>query len=458
VSTQMNSGQRKGSKLAVVVLAAGTGAEPKTRRPSALQEAGGKTLLSRAIAAASGLVAPGDINVLIGAETEKAVAALVESGVKVIHPVQSAAHHHPLKSAHDVLTAFEHVVCLPGDVARIRTETLKQLVQLHESEAATLTMLTSLGEAPQGEIRNSAVCAFRAAPLLAHFEKASKAGEGLEDSFAAIAAKLRSEGERVVTLQVEDSELRRINTIPELVGYDRQVRNGTALRLMASGVTIFRPDTCMIDSDVEVGPDTVIEPYVQLLGGTKVGSECRIRSYSVIENCTLGNGIIVRQSCVLAGSSIADGADIGPFARMRPGCEIGEDVHIGNFVELKKAKLQKGVKAGHLSYLGDTEIGAKTNIGAGVITCNYDGVKKYLTRIGEGAFIGSDSTLVAPVTVEDGAYVGAGSCITKDVPAGALAVARAHQVTKEGWVAARRTLSKELKSDGSAEAGRKPKN
>jgi bifunctional UDP-N-acetylglucosamine pyrophosphorylase/glucosamine-1-phosphate N-acetyltransferase len=142
---------------------------------------------------------------------------------------------------------------------------------------------------------------------------------------------------------------------------------------------------------------------------------------------------------------------------MRPGCEIGEDVHIGNFVELKKAKLQKGVKAGHLSYLGDTEIGANTNIGAGVITCNYDGVKKHLTRIGEGAFIGSDSTLVAPVTVEDGAYVGAGSCITKDVPAGALAVARAHQVTKEGWVAARRTRAKELESERSSEARRRPK-
>jgi len=146
----------------------------------------------------------------------------------------------------------------------------------------------------------------------------------------------------------------------------------------------------------------------------------------------------VRHSCVLAGSTIAKGARIGPFAHLRPGCEIGEEVHIGNFVETKKAKLAKGVKAGHLTYLGDAEIGERTNIGAGTITCNYDGANKHTTRIGKDAFIGSDSTLVAPVTVEDGAYIGAGSCITKDVPAGALAVGRGRQVTKEGWADSRR--------------------
>ncbi len=232
------------------------------------------------------------------------------------------------------------------------------------------------------------------------------------------------------------------NTIAELVALDAALRAATASRLMAAGVTIFRPETCVIDADVEVEPDTVIEPFVQLLGSTRIGAECRIRSYSVIENCTLGNRVIIRQSCVLADSTIADGADIGPFARMRPGCEIGEDVHIGNFVEVKKSKLAKGVKAGHLTYLGDSEIGARTNIGAGVITCNYDGVHKHATRIGEGVFVGSDSTLVAPVTIEDGAYIGAGSCVTKDVPAGALAVARAHQITKEGWAAARRARQK----------------
>jgi bifunctional UDP-N-acetylglucosamine pyrophosphorylase / glucosamine-1-phosphate N-acetyltransferase len=261
-------------------------------------------------------------------------------------------------------------------------------------------------------------------------------------------SQLRRAGERVLTFEADIAgEAPRVDTIADLVALDAAMRDATAKRLMGKGVTIFRPETCMIDAEVEIDPDTVIEPFVQLLGRTRIGGECRIRSFTVIENCVLGNRVIVRQSCVLADSSIAEGSDIGPFARMRPGCEIGEDVHIGNFVEVKKSKLGKGVKAGHLAYLGDSEIGAKTNIGAGVITCNYDGMQKHLTRIGEGVFVGSDSTLVAPVTIEDGAYIGASSCITKSVPSGALAVARAQQVVKEGWVSERRARSKERQKD-----------
>ena len=210
------------------------------------------------------------------------------------------------------------------------------------------------------------------------------------------------------------------------------------LLLIEAGVQITRPDTCVIDPEVEVAPGTLIEPYVQLLGKTRVGAGCRIRSFSVIENCTLGDGVLVRQHCVLEDSSVADRAELGPFAHLRPGCDIGESAHIGNFVECKKTQLGKGAKANHLTYLGDAEIGEGTNIGAGTITCNYDGVKKYPTRIGKRVFVGSDTSLVAPLTVGDGAYIGAGSCITKNVPADALAVARGRQVTKEGWAAAKR--------------------
>jgi bifunctional UDP-N-acetylglucosamine pyrophosphorylase/glucosamine-1-phosphate N-acetyltransferase len=209
-------------------------------------------------------------------------------------------------------------------------------------------------------------------------------------------------------------------------------------QLLASGVKIDRAETCVIDAEVEVAPETVIEPFVQLLGKTRIGTGCRIRSFSVIENCTLGDGVLVRQSCVLEDSTIADGAQIGPFAHLRPGSEIGENAHVGNFVETKKAKLGKGAKANHLSYIGDAEIGEGTNIGAGTITCNYDGVNKNVTRIGKGAFVGSDSTLVAPISIGDGAYIGAGSCITKDVPADALAIGRAKQANIEGWAAKRR--------------------
>jgi len=222
------------------------------------------------------------------------------------------------------------------------------------------------------------------------------------------------------------------------VAHEESQRADAAARVATCGVAIHRPETCVIDPEVEVGPDTIIEPYVQLLGKTRVGRGCRIRSFSVIENCTLGDRVLVRQSCILEESTIADGAELGPFLHLRPGCEIGENAHMGNFVEGKKVRMGKGAKANHLTYLGDAEIGEGSNIGAGTITCNYDGIDKHRTQIGKRVFIGSDTSLVAPISVGDGAYIGAGSCITKDVPADALAVARGRQIIKEGWAAAKR--------------------
>jgi bifunctional UDP-N-acetylglucosamine pyrophosphorylase/glucosamine-1-phosphate N-acetyltransferase len=232
-------------------------------------------------------------------------------------------------------------------------------------------------------------------------------------------------------------------SIAEMVAEHAKEHLEKAQQLMGAGVTVFRPETTVIDAEVEVAPGTVIEPFVQLLGKTRVGAGCTIRSFSVIENCAIGDHVLIRQSCVLAESTVADGARIGPFAHLRPGSEIGEDAHVGNFVETKKAKLGKGAKASHLTYLGDADVGEGTNIGAGVITCNYDGVNKHATHIGKGVFVGSDSTLVAPVSIEDGAFIGAGSCITRDVPPGALAVGRSRQITKEGWAVARKARRKE---------------
>jgi bifunctional UDP-N-acetylglucosamine pyrophosphorylase/glucosamine-1-phosphate N-acetyltransferase len=214
-----------------------------------------------------------------------------------------------------------------------------------------------------------------------------------------------------------------------------------ARALMAQGVTIFRPETTVIGEDVTVGADTVIEPFVQLLGHTVVGTECRIRSYSVIEDATLGNKVTVRNGSIITDSAIHDGAVIGPYAHVRPESLIGEGAHVGNFVETKKAHLGKGAKANHLSYLGDTEIGAGSNVGAGTITCNYDGTHKHRTVIGENAFIGSDSTLVAPIAIGNGAYIAAGSTITDDVPEDALALGRARQTVKEDWAKHRRAKS-----------------
>ncbi len=222
---------------------------------------------------------------------------------------------------------------------------------------------------------------------------------------------------------------------------DAAMRLATARRLMAQGVTIFRPETCVIDAQVEVGPDTIIEPFVQLLRNTKVGSECRIASYSAVESATIGDNVLLRHGCIITESTIASGAKLGPYAHLRPGSEIGEDAHVGNFVETKKMKMGKGSKANHLAYLGDATIGSNVNIGAGTITCNYDGTLKHPTKIGNNVFVGSNSTLVAPITLGDEAYIAAASCITEDVPPDALALGRSRQTTKPGWVSARKAAA-----------------
>ena len=235
------------------------------------------------------------------------------------------------------------------------------------------------------------------------------------------------------------------NTRAEMVVLDARLRMAKCRALLEEGVTIFYPHTCVIDSDVEVGADTVIEPFVQLLGKTKIGADCRIRSYSVIGNSILGDRVTVKPGTIMEDSRVGAGAILGPYTHMRPGSEVGEGAHLGNFVETKKIKLGKGSKANHLTYLGDAEIGEGVNIGAGTITCNYDGVNKHKTVIEDGAFIGSDSTLVAPVRIGRRSYVAAASCITEDVPEDALALGRARQSVKEGWARAKREAQKEIR-------------
>jgi bifunctional UDP-N-acetylglucosamine pyrophosphorylase/glucosamine-1-phosphate N-acetyltransferase len=455
----------------MVIMAAGKGTRLKSQRPKVLHEIGGKPLLAHVIAAASRIVAPAEIFVVIGHHAEKVRAAVASTGVSFVEQTEQLGTGHAIQCAREAIAGYENILVLSGDVPLIRSETIEQLWSIHQAEQAAMTILTAAPDDPTGYGRivrrspqspeveaiveqkaltpkqqsiseiNSGIYAFQTAPLLAHLDKLTADNANQEVILTDMAGLLRAAGERVVAIQAAEAiEVLGANTIAELVALDATLRAATANRLMAQGVTIFRPETCVIDADAEVAADTVIEPFVQLLGRTRIGGDCRIRSYSVIENCTLGRGVLVRQSCVLAESTVADGAKIGPFAHLRPGSEIGEDAHVGNFVETKKTRLGKGAKANHLTYLGDAEVGERTNIGAGVITCNYDGVHKHKTSIGKDAFIGSDSTLVAPVEVGDGAYVGAGSCITHNVPTGALAVGRARQFIKEGWAAARRAL------------------
>ncbi len=253
--------------------------------------------------------------------------------------------------------------------------------------------------------------------------------------------------EHVLALRTDRAEeVLGANTIPEMMDLDRTLRRATTARLMAAGVTIFQPDTVVIDAGVQVGSDTVLEPFTQLLGTTNIGEACLVQSYSVLENTTVANRVTIRQGCIVEDSTIGNGAILGPYAHLRPETVIEEDAHIGNFVELKKTRMGKGSKAGHLAYLGDAVIGAGVNIGAGTIVCNYDGVAKHQTVIGDDVFIGSDSVLVAPVSIGNGAYVAAASCVTETVPDNALAVGRSRQVNKEGWATRRRAMAARQKS------------
>jgi len=461
-------------KLAVVIMAAGKGTRLKSRRPKVLHTVGGKSLLGHVIAAAGKLVTPSDIFVVIGHEAGQVRAAVAPSGVQFVEQTEQRGTGHAIQCCREAVAGYENVLVLSGDVPLIQAATIEQVWNFHQAEQAAMTILTAVPANPFGYGRvvrrspgsseveaiveqkaltadqqgigeiNSGIYAFRTAALLEQLGNLTDNNANREVILTDTASLLRASDEKVVAVQAADAgEVLGANTIAELVALDATLRAATANRLMAEGVTIFRPETCVIDAEVEVGPDTVIEPFVQLLGGTRIGSDCLIRSYSVIENCTLGNGVLLRQSCILTDSSVEQGAKIGPFSHLRPGSEIGQDAHVGNFVETKKAKLGKGAKANHLTYLGDAEVGAGTNIGAGVITCNYDGVHKFATRIGKGVFVGSDSTLVAPISVEDGAYIGAGSCITKDVPADSLAVGRARQIIVDGWAAVKRASRKQ---------------
>jgi bifunctional UDP-N-acetylglucosamine pyrophosphorylase / glucosamine-1-phosphate N-acetyltransferase len=457
------------TQLAIVIMAAGKGTRLKSRRPKVLHEVGGKTLLRHVVDAARQIVPPEDVYVVVGHEAGRVKDSLAGLAVEFVEQTEQRGTGHAIQQAVRSIENYEDVIVLSGDVPLIRPETIREIRDFHLERRAAMTILTAPpSDLPgygrvirktrdsdevkgisefktltpamisEGEI-NSGIYAFASKPLVTHIQSLGTQNAHGEYYLTDMAGILVGADERVVALRAADpDEVLGANTIAEMMEIDGKLRLIAARRLMAAGVTIFRPETVVIDTGVTVGADTVIEPFVQLLGETKVGEECRIRSYSVLEDATIGSHVLVRQGCVITQSRVDDGALLGPYAHIRPESEIGEGAHVGNFVETKKVRLGKGSKASHLTYLGDAEIGAGVNVGAGVITCNYDGVKKQKTIIGDGAFVGSDSTLVAPVTVGKGAYIAAGSCITEDVPADALALGRARQTIKEGWSAARR--------------------
>jgi bifunctional UDP-N-acetylglucosamine pyrophosphorylase/glucosamine-1-phosphate N-acetyltransferase len=451
-------------QLAIVIMAAGKGTRLKSRRPKVLHQVGGRALVEHVIAAAAQVVEPKDIYVVIGHEAEQVRTALAPTGVRFVVQAEQRGTGHAILTARPEIEDYEDLIVLSGDVPMITTKTILKLRDFHLEQQAAMTILTARPEDPTGYGRvirksaaepdvvaiveqkalkaeqqyapeiNSGIYAFRAEPLFKHIGQLSTDNAQGEYYLTDMAALLVKAKGRVVALESADShEVLGANTIAEMMQLDAEMRMRTARALMAEGVTIFRPETSVIDGTVKVGADTIIEPFVQLLGRTVIGSGCRIRSHSVIEDSTIGDNVLVRNGSVISSAHVAKGALIGPYSHLRPESEIGEGAHVGNFVETKKARLGVGAKANHLSYLGDADIGAGTNIGAGTITCNYDGKTKHVTKIGANVFVGSDSTLVAPLEIADGSYIAAGSTITEDVPPDALALGRARQTTKPDW-------------------------
>jgi bifunctional UDP-N-acetylglucosamine pyrophosphorylase / glucosamine-1-phosphate N-acetyltransferase len=453
------------SDIHIVVLAAGKGTRMKSRLPKVLHPIGGLTLIDWVLRAAAAL-RPATTTIVVGHEAE-----LVRAHLASRAGVSFALQEPQLGTGHALLQAEPHlagregtVVLLSGDVPLMRGATLRALVDAHRGAGAAATVATAVVDRPYGygrivrkdgriariveqrdaspgeqEIKeiNSGVYALELAPLFEALRGIASENAQGEYYLPDLVGVHRRRRRAVETYIIEDSsEMRGINSRSELAEVSAIVRQQKNEELMAAGVTLVDPATTYVDADVVVGPDTVIHPSVTLEGATTVGAACEIHSGTRIVNGRLADHVTVLNHCVITDASVAAHASIGPFAHVRPDSEIGEGARIGNFVELKKTTMGAGAKANHLSYLGDATIADRVNVGAGTITCNYDGQRKHQTVIEEGAFIGSDSILVAPVTIGAGAYVAAGSSITDDVPPGALGIGRARQENKPGWVAA----------------------
>ena len=440
--------------VSIVILAAGLGTRMKSRQAKVLHRAGGDTLIGHAVSTALASASPERTFVVVGHQADQVREAVARRGVGFIHQTEQKGTGHAVLCGREQLQSHGgFLVILYGDCPLVRPETIAGLIGKQAASTAAGALISTHLDDPTGYGR---IIRDAAGNVQAIVEQKAASPEQLRvreinagiycfqaDLFWRHAAEIRPDNpahEYYLTDMVEiliraghsiqphfiadSGELLGINTRVELAAVDRIFRERTVHNLMLSGVTIERPETVTIDPSVKIGMDTIIEPFTRILGDTVIGENCRVGAFSII-----------------ADSTLADHSQVGPFARLRMHSQVEPGAVVGNFVELKKTRLGAGSKAQHLAYLGDSTIGAGVNIGAGTITCNYDGVKKHPTTIGDGAFVGSNSTLVAPVEVAAGAYLGAGSVITENVPEDALALGRARQVVKPGW-AGRRKQSK----------------
>jgi bifunctional UDP-N-acetylglucosamine pyrophosphorylase / glucosamine-1-phosphate N-acetyltransferase len=452
----------------VVILAAGKGTRMKSGLPKVLHRAAGLTLLEHVLRAAATLE-PASTVLVLGHQADLVKQAVGKRpGLAFASQEQQLGTGHALLQAEVALEgASGTVVLLSADVPLLRPATLRALVERHRAAGAAATVLTADVAAPDGYGRivrddagfisaivehkdatvsqraigeiNSGIYAFDLGPLFGALREIGSSNAQGEYYLPDLVKIFRARGLVVDVLKLEDSrEIVGVNSRMELAEVSMILRTTKLEDLMAAGVTINDPASTFVDPDVTVGPDTILRPGVYLEGRTQIGSGCEIHSGVRIVDSTIGDDVVINNFCVIVESTVRRGARLGPFAHIRPQSDVGESAHVGNFVELKKTSLGRGSKANHLAYLGDATIGEKVNVGAGTITCNYDGTAKHPTVIEDGAFIGSDSQLIAPVRIGKGAYVAAGSSITHDVPADSLGIARSKQVNKDGWVGRKR--------------------
>jgi bifunctional UDP-N-acetylglucosamine pyrophosphorylase / glucosamine-1-phosphate N-acetyltransferase len=459
--------------VTVVILAAGLGTRMKSRKAKVLHRAGGQTLIEHVVDTASELAPAERIFVVVGHQADAVRKAVTTPGVGFIEQKEQKGTGHALMVGREALSKLDgYIAVVYGDGPLLRASTLRRLIETEAASDAAGVLLSAdmadpfgygrvirdargkvkevveqkAGTPEQLAIReaNMGIYCYRADLFWKHVDEIQTNNPAKEYYLTDMVGILNRAGHAIEAMKIDDpTEVLGINDRVELAMVDRIFRERKVRELMISGVTIEKPETVTIDKHVRVGMDTVIEPFAQVLGKTTIGENCRVGACSIVQDSEVADEVEIGPFTVIGTSRLERGVHCGPFSRLRMENHVEAGAHIGNFVELKKTHMGTGAKAGHLAYLGDANIGAATNIGAGTITCNYDGFKKHATKIGEGAFIGSNSTLVAPIDIGEGSYVAAGSVITEAVPADALGLGRARQTVKEEWARKRRQIGKQ---------------
>ena len=447
--------------ISAVVLAAGEGKRMKSDKIKVVHKALGKELIQWVLSAAKEAGVQ-DICVVVGNKEEQVREVLGEE-VTYARQAEQKGTGHAVQMAEDFLNAHPGtVMLLCGDVPLVTAESLQGMLNKHQAEGNACTVMTAMVENPKGYGRiardengifteivehrdctqkqlaikecNAGMYCVETAFLLEALSKLTCENDQKEYYLTDITKILRQDGKKVDTYILEDArEMQGVNDRVQLAQVTEILRDRYVKKQMAEGVTFLKPDSCFVSPDAIIGQDTIVYPNCIIEGNTVIGTNCIIGPDCRLVDAKIGNSTEIQKSVILE-SEIGNETKVGPFAYIRPGNKVGDHVKVGDFVELKKANIGNGTKISHLTYVGDAQVGEDCNIACGVVTVNYDGSKKYLTEIGDRCFIGCNVNLVSPVKVEDDAYIAAGSTITDTVPEKALAIARARQVNKEGWV------------------------